>query len=311
MVETNPTKDRMKEKLNLTEEETVEDNENPIERFSKAISKFITHCVKINNVFMALNTSNSRSAERKTPLIAKLDAYRKLFEKSKNRTHFIDPIVHIFRDNQTQILDNQSDEWLCSGNLSFRVNGLDTRYHSQICLLISQFYNNSKTIDDITRKNNGTKSDLSEDINYADTFMLYLYRIFSDVIVNEDQEKLDLIVVGLEQQMGLVEKEIVTIPAIGGGIENVVGTLFTMAKNLGLELPDNLDSSKITSTVSQLINNEAIRKIFNGLGDELKDCRTPVEVLDRLADKVAPGTKQAIHDTGILHGASTDDKRIQ
>ena len=265
-------------------------------RFDNAIRGLMDHC---RTVIKTREKACSRNAGI-NPILKALNGYEKLYnhETSDPELHK-DSFLDIYRKNKIQILKGfQNDDWMKEGKVKVMLGeGPKAR---ERCIMLSTIYSTAVTLSDNEKKDlEGLPDSAWENchtVNYPDIFMLYLYRIFREIVTDsKDKESLNKLVNEIEKELDVEEDSVVTaqIGSNGGSpLDNVFSTLATT-----LGLGNQFNTRDIASQFTNILEQPQVKNMLSGAMAGIQS-RDPSKIMETLSSVLPPEMTHAV--TGMM-----------
>ena len=231
------------------------EEERDLSAFDKNVIELLDLCKEILKVSEKRKLSLS---DRKNPFATRLERYIKTYNKTDPEEH-VGYFEKIYTNNKRFILlGPQRDSWLTDNSIVISY-GEDAGVKTEIKVHLSSIYNNAcKTRDDVKEELEGLpdSSDPYE-IRFPSRFMLFLYRIFREVSVSENEKtKLTSHIENLESETGMRSSR--------GSSEDPLSGLFDMTSNM----VEQFTGSKVPK--EQMPGKNEIGKMFGNLVNDPK-----------------------------------------
>jgi hypothetical protein len=166
---------------------------------------------RLEETMQAHEKSKLKFSRVPNPIVTKLRKYVAIYSQTTPEEHK-DYFLSVYNNSRAAILNGiKSDEWLRGGNVQVRYGeGILDGKNNQYVIMLSCIYKNACTLREDAQKRLEGLPDAAyldcHELIYADTILLHLYRIFSEVVPTKDTSKIRDIVQQLEDILGMQKK---------------------------------------------------------------------------------------------------------
>ncbi len=277
------------------------EQEKDLTQFDKSLTDFLQLC---KTVIHCNEKRKLKLHSRENPILSHLEKYIRIYDRTDPEEH-IWYFDKIYRENRSAILRGpRRDNWIASGKINVHFGEEIRKPIKDAIVHLTIIYNTScKLRDDVEESIQGLPDvDQSKELIFPTLFMLFLYKIFSEICDSEDTEKLSDFMVDLGKQAGVksnTKKSGKDDPL--GGILNVATDLM---QQMGIELPEgqNLPSTEeFSSAISGIMNNPQTKNMLGNIMSEMKECNNIGDVFGKLMNGLGnsgmdPAMQQTIQD---------------
>lgn len=269
-----------------------------VKKFDENLSKFL---ILMRTIIQTHEKRNLKLSSNKNPVLARLEKYVKTYDRTSPEEH-VWYFNKIYDANRSAILRGpERDAWLKSGNITVQFGEevgriTDIKIHLTIiygtaCKLTSDIEASLKGLPDV---------DQCEELAYPNLFLLYLYRIFYEIVdIKTEKEQLLQHVTELEKVTGTKSKSKNNDPLSG-----ILGTVTDLMGQMGVKLPQGQkipSQDELGKMLGTVMNNPQTKSLLGNVMQEMKDCKSLGDVVSKLVGNLG----SAGMDTSVQQAVSS------
>jgi hypothetical protein len=252
---------------------------------SGALKELIT----LSETILKVYSRKTAISRKSNPILSRLLKYNEIVKRTEDVEHapFFLPFYKSYRKD---ILDGPilKDEikWITKDIVIEFGKGVLKKVDKDYSIHLSTIFNRSKELADLLTAECGDDVEAlekHEEINYPETLILYVYRLFYNMLdeKNDDRTKLKEKIISLEKIVGLEAEEIAPLSTSRNNNADIFSSLLGGLNNL--KLPKDSNDGKmpdIANVFKQLTENPKTTDVFNKIAGQLSKC-------DNLGDMVS------------------------
>jgi hypothetical protein len=244
--------------------------------------------------------------------ITQYKKYKNLYESIKIKADFIDAFKRAFVPSVSKtlnlkikdIIKEEIDDWLAVSKIDviWTINpkkDSDGSRYQEIKFNLSAIYRNCLYIAEYIEKNPEAAGKLNRKV--PELFYLHLYRLFLTVADEKYTKDISEMIQALEEACGIKKTPDISNIMSGDGMSQIINFAVGMMQKMGMDVGD-VNADEVASKVQSITNSPKVKEIAKSLGNELRSCSDPMQVLDKLSSHASVGTRDAIAEAmpGIL-----------
>lgn len=237
------------------------------------------------------------------PIMKYLNKYEKIYnhvdsDPDMHRDYFI----NVYKKFRTNILKGyKNDGWLTSNVVIIQFGeGQIEKVNKEIKIMLSTIYKTAvKLRDDANKRIADLPDEAAQacyELNYTDIFMLYLYRIFREVVTDKkDKETLTTIISEIEQELEVPsDSVVVSQQGLGGVLGNIAG----LARSFGINIPSDFkipSQEEVLGDVKKIVDDPRVKSQFGGLMQGLQSGNVN-NVISAIKSQMSPEMSNMMND---------------
>lgn len=258
------------------------------ERDFSGFDKSVTDLFKLcKNILKAGEKRKFTPSERKNPFLNRLEKYEKIYLKTQPNEHTL-YFEKIYEKNKKNILlGPQRDNWLVEGDIIISY-GEECGVKVDAKLHLSSIYRTSVKMRDEIKEEMDGLPDVGDsvEITYPTVYLLFLYRIFWELVTSEtDKKKLAVHINTLEGETGLNRNV-----SNNDGLNDIFEAATNMAEQVSGKkiardkLPGKNDFSKM---LGQIVNDPKTKHVLGTVMEKFKNTENIGDIMTTLVDSLS------------------------
>lgn len=269
---------------------------------------------KLANVAITATKKWAEVREKEPPAyLRSFVGYRDLLDRAKTLEAFRRSITSTFAAHHSEIVAEDIDGgWLSEATISIKwtivprdvqkVKDFEPYYLD----LSKSFRNTLAVVDSVP----GGKKVSDIDPNMPELFLFHLYQVFREVVTEKDDKEAIEDTLDALKPKNSVASMLESIDQ--NSIQSLVGVAMEAIKGFGVDMGD-LDPKDVAGKFKNVAKNEKLGQIMSSFTQDLHGCKSPKDVIETLATRTAPGTREKIKEVmgEIKADFAGEEKRIK